>query len=786
MIDIYIVFRYSLVAYPDLSKEGKMRTRSLMIPWISAAIALLVTGVAWYLTKESLEKFDETRFRNLSSQLEHEISFRMQTYLNTLVQTKSMFQVTHNVDRVEFKNYVQSLEIMNNYPGIQGVGFAQRVSLSHLQNHTREIQGQGFKNYAIWPKENKKEYFPIIYLEPFDWRNQRAFGYDMSADAVRESAMMRARDTGQPVASNKVRLVQETGRDDQAGFLIYVPVYKRGALIQTIEQRRNSLVGFVYSPFRAGDLFSNIFEKSPKHHPIDFEILIGVDEGDGVLIYTKIAEGKKSSNYFDRASLKTTFSLDIAGQSWTVKATPAPIFYQASSRLVPRAIALLGLACSVLLFWIVRRHDRFTAADRERAFQMETINRVGKILSGELDLQRLVQAVTDAGRDLSKAEFGAFFYNVVNQKGEAYTLYTISGVPRDMFSRFPMPRNTAVFEPTFKGEGTVRSDDITKDARYGLNPPYKGMPSGHLPVRSYLAVPVISRTSEVIGGLFYGHSRPAVFAEREEKLVEGIAAQAAIAVDNARLFQKNKEAIAIRDEFLSIASHELKTPITSLKLLMQMTRRTVEPDKGKLPTPEKLAKVFDIATSQINRLSALIEDLLDVSRIQSGKLVYNFEETELTTLVREMVERFCEQLKVANCDLSTDIVGPVYVRCDRFRFEQVILNLLSNAAKYGAGKPIEVGLKSDGHVAKFYVRDHGIGIAPQNVDAIFERFVRAVPSTNISGLGLGLYISREIVNAHNGKIRVESQEGSGSNFVVEIPVVARKPKGFQPSAAAIL
>ena len=159
-----------------------------------------------------------------------------------------------------------------------------------------------------------------------------------------------------------------------------------------------------------------------------------------------------------------------------------------------------------------------------------------------------MQIVTDAGVELSHAQFGAFFYNVLREDGEAYTLYTLSGVPREKFERFPMPRNTAIFEPTFRGRGPVRSDDILADARYGKNSPYKGMPPGHLPVRSYLAVPVKSRSGEVLGGLFFGHAQTRVFTERAERIVTALAAQAAVAIDNASLIQKNQREIAARAE----------------------------------------------------------------------------------------------------------------------------------------------------------------------------------------------------------------------------------------------
>ncbi|HEX2559687.1 GAF domain-containing hybrid sensor histidine kinase/response regulator [Phenylobacterium sp.] len=188
--------------------------------------------------------------------------------------------------------------------------------------------------------------------------------------------------------------------------------------------------------------------------------------------------------------------------------------------------------------------------EQERAAQqahvLEVLNTTGAALAAELDLDRLVQMVTDAGVDITGAQFGAFFYNVIDDAGGSFLLYSLSGAPKEAFSKFPHPRATEVFAPTFNGEGVIRSDDITEDPRYGRNPPHRGMPAGHLPVRSYLAVPVISRSGEVIGGLFFGHAERGVFSETVETLVLGLAGQAAVAIDNARLYQAAQSEIARR------------------------------------------------------------------------------------------------------------------------------------------------------------------------------------------------------------------------------------------------
>jgi PAS domain S-box-containing protein len=173
---------------------------------------------------------------------------------------------------------------------------------------------------------------------------------------------------------------------------------------------------------------------------------------------------------------------------------------------------------------------------REQAEIIETVNRTGQMIAGELDVRKVIQSVTDAATELSGARFGSFFYNVLDEQGASYMLYTLSGVPRSAFEHFPMPRATDLFGPTFRGEGTILIGDVKQDARYGRNSPYYGMPEGHLPVTSYLAVPVVSRSGEVLGGLFFGHPEAGVFTERAARIVEGLAAQAAVALDNARLF----------------------------------------------------------------------------------------------------------------------------------------------------------------------------------------------------------------------------------------------------------
>lgn len=219
---------------------------------------------------------------------------------------------------------------------------------------------------------------------------------------------------------------------------------------------------------------------------------------------------------------------------------------------------------------------------RDAVKSLETINMANANLAAELDLERIVQATTDNGVALTGAAFGAFFYNQVDERGESYMLYALSGVSREAFAQFPMPRNTAVFGPTFAGEGVVRSDDITTDPRYGRNAPHRGMPPGHLPVRSYLAVPVTSRSGEVVGGLFFGHPKPGMFTEQHEGMISGIASQTAVAMDNARLFEAAQHEIRQRRQMedhqallLKELSHRVKNSLAVVQAIANQTLKNV-------------------------------------------------------------------------------------------------------------------------------------------------------------------------------------------------------------------
>ncbi len=322
-------------------------------------------------------------------------------------------------------------------------------------------------------------------------------------------------------------------------------------------------------------------------------------------------------------------------------------------------------------------------------------------------------------------------------------------------SKIPLLKNTLLFNGRLSSEACVEM---------GLH--------------SSLVAP-ISLRERSIGAILLFYATPGKkYAVEDQEMAQEIGRRAGLAVENARLYEQAQRAIQVRNEFLSIASHELKTPMTSLKLQIQMARRKINPELQLAPSPEKLAQVFDIAQKQVNRLVDLIESLLDVTRIESGKISYSFERTDFSEVVRDVVDRYRDQMALANCSVVFDASQGLWIKCDRFRMEQVVVNLLSNAMKYGAGKAVRVSVYDKGDKVRLEVQDHGIGVHKKEYKRIFDRFERAVSYQGISGLGLGLYISKQIVLGHGGAIWVESEVNRGSTFVVEL----QKAPALQQSA----
>jgi PAS domain S-box-containing protein len=436
----------------------------------------------------------------------------------------------------------------------------------------------------------------------------------------------------------------------------------------------------------------------------------------------------------------------------------------------------------------------------EQRHALEALNRVAAATAAEQDLEQIVQLVTDAGVELSGAEFGAFFYNVIGESGESYMLYTLSGAPRSAFETFPMPRNTAVFAPTFTGEGVVRSDDIKQDRRYGHNAPRKGMPKGHLPVTSYLAVPVMARDGEVIGGLFFGHAEAGRFTAEHEQVMVGLAAHAAVAIENARLIQQVRSAneslearVAERTAEL-MEAHEALRQAQKMEAVGQLTggiahdfnnlltgiSGSLEVIQRRLSTgrPDGIERFITGAQASAQRAAALTQRLLAFSRRQT----LDPKPTDINRLIVGMEDLIRRTVGPA---VKVEVVGAAGLwpaKVDAAQLESALLNLAINARDAmpeGGVLTIETANKwldgragrerdlAPGQYISICVTDSGTGIPKDIVDRIFDPFFTTKPIGQ--GTGLGLSMIHGFVRQSGGQVRVYTEPGEGTTMCIYLP-----------------
>jgi signal transduction histidine kinase/CheY-like chemotaxis protein len=458
---------------------------------------------------------------------------------------------------------------------------------------------------------------------------------------------------------------------------------------------------------------------------------------------------------------------------------------------------------------------------------LEVLNRAASSLALETDRYRLVQIVTDAGVELTGAQFGAFFYNAVDASGEGYRLFTVSGAALEAFSKFPMPRNTAVFAPTFAGTAVVRSDDITQDPRYGRNEPGRGMPEGHLPVRSYLAVPVISRTGGVLGGLFFGHASVGVFSDRSERALVGLSSEAAIAMDNVELAQAALKEIEDRKraeealrEFNASLEHQIAERTHQLRLNEEALRQSQKMEvvgqltggvahdfnnllqiimgnletvrRGMSGVSPRVSRALETAASGARRAASLTQRLLAFSRRQP----LNPKPIDLHALVAGMSDLLHRTLGEATEVINVQGTGLWGIEADATELESAILNLALNARDampQGGRLTIEIANAAidrgssalhpevpPGQYVVISISDTGTGMSEDALSRAFEPFFTTKPVGE--GTGLGLSQVYGFVKQSGGHVKIESELEHGTCVKIYLPRLSAAGRDAAPAA----
>lgn len=705
--------------------------------------SLVFSVFIWHAAEEYYQSNNQEKFENFANESQHSIEKHLSRCGDILVSGTSFIHATDQVTLQKWHTFVQHLEIEKNYPGMQGYGFTVMINPSELEAKEKQIRAEGHTSFAVKPAGKRELYSAIIYLEPMNKRNLNAIGYDMYSEAVRREAMNLARDTGSMALTGKVTLVQEIDAHKQAGILIYMPVYQKGASPITLEERQEKLIGFVYSPYRMNDLMESIHLR---REYLDFEIYDGDTIEDKSRLY-----GSLSPSYVPRYS--TLKTIKLYNRIWTIRFVSTEAFDRDNDTFYP----LLMTGGSIPLFFVLLQII-FSLVKSRYLLKQQTVV-----------LQTLQTEILERSKAFEESEYrwkfalegsgdGLWDWNV--QTSEVYfslRLKEMLGFGEDEISGSlsewekrvhpdDLPYVNEDLQKHFSGETTAYINEhrlLCKDGSYkwilDRGVVVERAPDGK-PIR------MIGTHKDI---------------DPQKKLLDELIEAKEAAEASARS----------KSEFLATMSHEIRTPMNGvLGMLSLLERSSLD-----ITQRHQLSIAIDSATS----LLGLINDILDFSKIEAGKMDVELLEFDLKKELENFVESigFKAQEKGISLDLNLSDIHYPFIVFDPSRLRQILINLVGNAVKFTAhgGVHIKASLKPtnthEGEL-KIDICDTGIGISKEKIAVLFNSFTQADSSTTrqYGGTGLGLSIVKRLCELMGGRIHVQSVLGEGSCFSLEFRV----------------
>lgn len=700
--------------------------------WFVLVLSLLITAGAYSMSRHHVEQRARDLFLAHSRDVRTAIAKRMLDYELLLRGGAGLFSASDNVSRVEWREYVESLRIDVHVPGMQGVGFAMVVRPEDREVHIAEVRAQGFPGYTIWPASTHEIYTPVVFVEPFAGRNDRALGYDMSTDDARREAMERARDSGAAATTARVFLLQD---QDKVGIQFYLPVYRKGAPHGSLEQRRAAVIGYVFSPFLMTDLMRGTFGDAQPD--VQFRIYDRADGGGRSVLYDSTQPGTSPAPVRDREfDPQHTEAVAFGGRVWTIEFVPRVLALSAADEAQPLYIAASGIVIDLLLFLTL-----VSRATSQRQAEALARSMTEDLRLAASETQAIVNSVLD-GIVSVDGDGCIITFNPAAELMFGYSAKEVVGREFVMLLDHPPEGGTPLRGLlTFAGRGSAQA---------GRRCEAVGMHKGGPPFPIELSASRIAAAGKT---LYVVTIRDISEAKRMERM---------------------------QDEFVSVVSHELRTPLTSLVGALDMI------NSGALRTrPDKAASLIDTATVSARRLGRLVGDIIDVERLRLGRMQLQMEPTDMVEICSQAMTECQPDSDRFGIQFRLEATGSAHTRADKLRMGQVMTSLLSNAAKFSSPhEAVVVAVACRAGKVRVSVSDRGPGIPPHLQEHIFESFFQVDRSDRRSntGAGLGLSIAKAIVEQHGGRIGVESTPGAGATFFFELNEACAEIAPAPPSA----
>lgn len=712
-----------------------------LIAWTVLATSLIFTVYASIISSKYLKEKEAARFKFNVEQVTEAVRERIQVYNQSLNCGVALISSSYEVTRDEWKTFVDELHLSENWPGIQGLGYSIPLSRDELPSHIASVKKEGFKDFSVKPEGDRDFYTSIIYLEPFDWRNKRAFGYDMWTNEIRRNAMIRARDTGDISTSGLITLVQETEQDIQKGFLVYKPVYRKNTSLKNTEERREAFVGWVYAAFRTKDFMKGILSSinSPLESLTGLKIYDGTTEKEN-LMFSSLEHFAGESQKND--SLSKSVSIDAAGRTWVLSFLKHENM-NSKEKNIPFYIASAGVAIDVFIFYIIYILSRVKQKTQKDSEQLQKTNEE-LILSNEARLtsERHLKAIVENTMDgiVTIDQNGKIeTFNIACERLLGYKREEVLGqdfsilIPKDYQSQYNEFLKTLIDESSVQNEGIkFEIEALMKNGKT-------------FPANLALSSFKDSQNRFIIGIL--------------RDITEHKNAQQAQNVLVEKLMTSNSDL----ERFAYIASHDLQEP---LRMVTNFTQLLELEYSDKLDDTAR--QYISYSHESALRMQKLVSGLLEYSRV-SGRISTK-EKVDLNKVIMVAKDNLMKTVKDTDTVIKCSSLPVIDIEITQAI--QLFQNLISNSIKYRRkGTTPEINVYSEEKEDSWEIKfcDNGIGIEKKNLEKVFSPFKRLHAYNEIQGTGIGLSLCKKIIENIGGSISIHSVVDHGSIFTIIIP-----------------